>query len=65
MTLESTAPVSVEITNSSGSSVQKLEFTPDGLSINQNISLKELPVGAYIVTARSNGKTWIRKITKE
>ena len=65
MNLETLAPVSVEITNPSGSSVQKHEFTPEGLSIRQNISLKELPVGAYIVTARSSGKTWIRKITKE
>ncbi|MBI3258780.1 MAG: T9SS type A sorting domain-containing protein [Ignavibacteriae bacterium] len=65
MTLETLSLISVEIVNSAGSTVQKNELAPDNLLFRQNVSLKELPVGAYIVTIRTNGKAWIRKITKK
>ncbi len=64
ITLETIAPISVEITSAAGVSVQTHEFAPESLVSKENISLEELPVGAYIVTIRSGGKLWIRKITK-
>ena len=65
MTLQTIAAITLEITNTAGASMQKLEFAPQGLSFTRNISLKEFPVGAYIITVHSGGRTWLRKITKE
>ncbi|MBI3259705.1 MAG: hypothetical protein HYZ54_09560 [Ignavibacteriae bacterium] len=65
MALETVAPITLEITNTAGVSMQKFEFMPEGLTLTKNISLKEFPIGAYIVTVHSGDKIWIRKITKE
>ncbi len=65
ITLETIAPITLEITNAAGAVVQSFRYTPESLSFRRAISLKEVPTGAYIVTIQSGAKTWIRKITKE
>ncbi|MBS1536455.1 MAG: T9SS type A sorting domain-containing protein [Bacteroidetes bacterium] len=64
-TLESIASVVIQITNTLGANVQTIELIPENLQVVENISLKELSAGTYIVTIKSGGKIWLRKITKE
>jgi hypothetical protein len=65
LTLKTAKNITVEITNTAGASMQSLQFPSDNLSVHQNISLKELPAGAYIITVKAGEQKWIRKIVKE
>lgn len=65
LTLPRIAPVTVDITASNGTNVQTLEFMPGTLTMQEKISFKEFPAGAYILTIKCGTKTWMRKIVKE
>ncbi|MBS1538859.1 MAG: T9SS type A sorting domain-containing protein [Bacteroidetes bacterium] len=65
LTLKSASTITVEITNTTGASVQSLQFQSNNLSIHENISLKEFPAGAYLFTVTAGNQKWVRKIIKE